>query len=110
MLAPRIWFTAWLAASLLLWAEVGEAAFSLHGFIQGNYELDTASSNPDGRDSKLAEERAQLKLEADQGPLRLFVKTDLAWDLKRSTGREYVICVSFATKFRRFATKFRRIV
>lgn len=80
MLAPRTWFTAWLAASLWLWAEVGEAALALHGFIQGNYALDTASSNPDARDSKLAEERAQLKIEADRGPLRLFVKTDLAWD------------------------------
>jgi len=80
MLAPRVWFTAWLVASLLLWAEAGETAFTLHGFIQGNYALDTAASNPDGRDSKLAEERGQLKLEADQGPLRLFVKTDLAWD------------------------------
>jgi len=76
----RPWFAGWLAASLLLSAEKGEAAFSLHGFVQGNYGLDTAAVNPDGRDSKLAEERAQLKLEADQGALRLFIKTDLAWD------------------------------
>ncbi len=80
MLIPRIWFVTWLTASLLLRAEVGEAALTLHGFIQGNYALDTDSSNPDGRDSKLAEERAQLKLEADQGALRFFVKTDLTWD------------------------------
>lgn len=80
MRTTRPWCAVWLAASLLLRAESGETAPSLHGFVQGNYGLDTATSNPDGRDSKLAEERAQLKLTADQGPLRLFVKTDLAWD------------------------------
>jgi hypothetical protein len=80
MRTPRPWSAAWLAASVLLAAVPGEAAFSLHGFVQGNYALDTDSANPDGRDSKLTEERAQLKFEADQGPLRLFVKTDLAWD------------------------------
>lgn len=80
MRTPRPWVTVWLAASLLLSVENGEAAFSLHGFVQGNYALDTASANPDGQASKLAEERAQIKLEADQGPLRLFIKTDLAWD------------------------------
>ncbi|MBI5556753.1 MAG: hypothetical protein HY885_03885 [Deltaproteobacteria bacterium] len=80
MLIPRPWRLAWLAASLLLNVEVCEAEFDLHGFVQGNYGLDTASSNPDGRDSKLAEERIQLKLEGNQGPLRFFVKTDLAWD------------------------------
>ena len=76
----RAWFAALLAASMLLNAENGKAEFSLHGFVQGNYALDTAASNPDGRDSKLAEERAQIKLEADQGPFSFFVKTDLAWD------------------------------
>ena len=68
-----------LAASCFLRPEPAPAV-SLHGFVQGNYALDSAASNPDGRDSKLLEERGQLKLEADQGPLRLFVKTDLAWD------------------------------
>ena len=76
----RPWFAALLAASFLLNAENGKAELSLHGFVQGNYALNTAASNPDGRDSKLAEERAQLKLEADQGPFSFFVKTDLAWD------------------------------
>ncbi len=80
MPTPRTWFAAWLMASFLLNAKAGEATLSLHGFVQGNYALDTASANPDGRDSKLAEERGQLKLEADQGALRLFVKSDLAWD------------------------------
>ena len=74
------WLAVLLTVSSLLSAEAGRAEVSLHGFIQGNYALDTASSNPDARDSKLAEERAQIKLDADQGPFRLFVKTDLAWD------------------------------
>ena len=65
---------------LLLPAHPARSETTLHGFIQGNYNLNTASTNPDGRDSKLAEERAQIKLAADQGPLRFFVKTDLAWD------------------------------
>ncbi|OGR06708.1 MAG: hypothetical protein A2520_05930 [Deltaproteobacteria bacterium RIFOXYD12_FULL_53_23] len=80
MPTSRTWFAALLAISLLLSAENSKAELSLHGFIQGNYGLNTASANPEGKDSKLAEERAQLKLEADQGPWRLFVKTDLAWD------------------------------
>lgn len=80
MSTSRPWFAVLLAVSFLLNAGNGEAEVSLHGFVQGNYALDTASSNPDGRDSKLAEERAQLKLEADQGPFSLFAKTDLAWD------------------------------
>ncbi|MFA7382082.1 MAG: hypothetical protein WC001_01385 [Desulfurivibrionaceae bacterium] len=65
---------------LLLPAHPARGEITLHGFIQGNYSLNTASANPDGRDAKLAEERLQLKLETDQGPLRLFVKSDLGWD------------------------------
>lgn len=80
MLTLPPWLAALLAVSFLLSAGVAEAELSLHGFIQGNYALDTASSNPNGQDSKLAEERAQIKLDADQGPFRLFIKTDLAWD------------------------------
>lgn len=73
-------FIVWLVALFLLRVEIGAAALTVHGFGQGNYAFDTASSNPDGHDSKVAEERTQLKLEANQGPLRLFVKADLAWD------------------------------
>lgn len=80
MPTPKTWFASLLAIALLLSGEAAKAELSLHGFIQGNYGLNTASANPDGHDSKLAEERAQLKLAADQGPLRLFVKADLAWD------------------------------
>jgi hypothetical protein len=53
---------------------------SLHGFLQGNYSVDTSSSNPDGGDFKLAEERLQLKLEAVKEPFRLFIKTDAYYD------------------------------
>jgi hypothetical protein len=65
---------------LLLMAQAAKAELALHGFLQGNYSLNTATANPDGRDAKLVEERAQLKLEADKDPFRLFLKTDLAWD------------------------------
>jgi len=80
MPTPRTWLAALLAISLLLNAENGKAELNLHGFIQGNYGINTASANPDGRDAKLTEERVQLKLEADQGPFSFFLKTDLAWD------------------------------
>lgn len=53
---------------------------SLHGFLQGNYALNTASSNPDGGEYKLAEERMQLKLEANREPLHIFLKTDVLTD------------------------------
>ena len=49
---------------------------SLHGFVQGNYSLDTAEDNPDGKDFKWSEERAQIKFEATADPFRLFVKGD----------------------------------
>lgn len=80
MLTPRSWCAALLAISLLLNAKNGKADLSLHGFMQGNYGLNTASANPEGKDAKLAEERAQLKLEANEGAVRLFIKADLAWD------------------------------
>jgi hypothetical protein len=54
--------------------------FSLHGFLQGNYSLNTARPNPDGEGSKWFEERAQVKLETTTGPLRLFTKGDAAFD------------------------------
>jgi len=53
---------------------------SLHGFLQGNYSADTASSNPDGGDFKLAEERLQLKLDASKDPFHIFVKADGWYD------------------------------
>ena len=56
------------------------ADISLHGFLQGNYSADTASSNPDGGDFKLAEERLQLKLDASKDPFHIFVKADGWYD------------------------------
>ncbi|MBI5694142.1 MAG: hypothetical protein HZC51_00160 [Nitrospirae bacterium] len=49
---------------------------SLHGFLQGNYSVDTATDNPDGGSFKLAEERVQLKLDASSDPFHVFVKGD----------------------------------
>lgn len=68
------------AALLLLSVPAFAVDFSLHGFIQGNYAADTASSNPDGGDFKWAEERVQLKLDASRDPSRLFLKTDAFYD------------------------------
>jgi hypothetical protein len=53
---------------------------SLHGFMQGNYSLDTTASNPDGGDFKWAEERLQMKLDASKDSMRLFLKTDILYD------------------------------
>jgi hypothetical protein len=53
---------------------------SLHGFVQGNYSLNTAGDNPDGKDFKWSEERAQLKLESVADPFRLFIKGDAFYD------------------------------
>lgn len=56
------------------------ADVSLHGFVQGNYSRDTAEDNPDGKDYKLSEERAQLKLESSVTDFRLFIKADAFHD------------------------------
>ena len=56
------------------------ADVSLHGFVQGNYSLNTAGDNPDGKDFKWSEERAQIKLEATAEPFRLFIKGDAFHD------------------------------
>ncbi|GAB4534527.1 MAG: hypothetical protein Fur0020_01240 [Thermodesulfovibrionia bacterium] len=53
---------------------------SIHGFLQGNYSINTSYPNPDGGDFKWAEERLQLKIEANREPLRLFLKTDAFYD------------------------------
>jgi hypothetical protein len=62
----------------------GPSAFasdvSLHGFVQGNYSVNTAGDNPDGKDFKWSEERAQVKLEASQDPFHLFIKADAFHD------------------------------
>lgn len=53
---------------------------SLHGFVQGNYSFNAASSNPDGGDFKWAEERLQIKLDASKEPFHLFIKADGFFD------------------------------
>lgn len=53
---------------------------TLDGFLQGNYSVDTARANPDGDYFKLAEERLQLKLEANKDPFRVFIKSDFFHD------------------------------
>jgi hypothetical protein len=53
---------------------------SLNGFIQGNYAVDTTTSNPDNGDFKWAEERAQIKLDIGHEDFRLFSKTDMFYD------------------------------
>ncbi|MBI4824553.1 MAG: hypothetical protein HY805_10050 [Nitrospirae bacterium] len=53
---------------------------SIHGFIQGNYSVNTDRENPDGGDFKWAEERVQLKLDVDKELFRLFLKADAFYD------------------------------
>jgi len=53
---------------------------SLHGFAEGNYSVNTDTSNPDGGDFKWAEERLQIKLDASKDSMRLFLKTDVLYD------------------------------
>ena len=74
-----------LAALILVFVfylpcDVFASDISLHGFLQGNYSADTATSNPDNGGFKLAEERLQIKLEAAKDPFRLFIKTDAYYD------------------------------
>ncbi|MBI4753923.1 MAG: hypothetical protein HY778_00550 [Betaproteobacteria bacterium] len=56
------------------------ADVSFSGFLQQNTAFNTVTANPDGRHQKWLEERAQLKLDASQGPWRLLLKGDAAWD------------------------------
>lgn len=75
--------TAFLACCLFLLLSplsVMAADASLHGFVQGNYSRDTAEDNPDGKDYKLSEERAQLRLESSLTDFRLFIKADAFHD------------------------------
>ncbi len=68
-----------LAAALILSCLCANALagdVSLGGFLQGNYSFDIAQGNPDGGNFKWAEERVQLKLDANKGPFRVFIKTD----------------------------------
>jgi len=66
--------------TLFLSIRTSASDISIHGFIQGNYSVDTTASNPDGKDFKWVEERIQLKLDANKDPLHLFLKTDALYD------------------------------
>jgi len=74
------YFISLTAVLLLFGSSVFASDVSLHGFVQGNYSMDTAEDNPDGKDFKWSEERAQLKLEAAADPFRLFIKSDAFHD------------------------------
>ena len=58
----------------------GAGDLTLHGFLQGNYTLNTDDGNPDGGDSKWAEERVQLKLDGSRDPYYLSIKADVFYD------------------------------
>ena len=68
------------AICLLLPLTAAASDISLHGFLQGNYSPNVAESNSDGGDFKWAEERLQLKLDANKEPFQLFLKTDVFYD------------------------------
>ncbi|MEK6744375.1 MAG: hypothetical protein AABZ15_12225 [Nitrospirota bacterium] len=66
---------------LLVWPLSAVAVeTSLHGFVQGNYSMNTTEDNPDGKDFKWSEERAQVKLEATADQFSLFIKGDAFHD------------------------------
>lgn len=51
-----------------------------HGFLQGNYSVNTAEENPAGDGFKWVEERVQLNLEGKRDPYHLTIKTDVCYD------------------------------
>ena len=52
----------------------------VHGFLQGNYSLDTGGKNPDGGNWKWAQETIQLRLDESGEKLRFFLKGDASYD------------------------------
>ncbi len=78
-----------MAIPLLLISAAFASEVSLHGFVQGNYSFDTAGDNPDGKDFKWSEERAQLKLDASMDPFHLLLKGEVFYDnLNKVTSTE----------------------
>lgn len=75
-----LYFIASLCFLLSSARAAGAADISLNGFLQSNYSANTAFSNPDGGDFKLAEERLQLKLDASKDLFHLFIKEDGWYD------------------------------
>ena len=78
----RVFLTVFHIVSVILFFSLPVYAsdISLHGFLQTNYSLNTVASNPDGGDFKWAEERLQLKLDANKYPFHIFIKTDAFYD------------------------------
>jgi len=77
MIEKKLTYLIFIAVLLLfLLSSAFAADISLHGFVQGNYSMNSAEDNPDGKDFKWSEERAQMKLEAAADPFRLFLKGD----------------------------------
>ncbi len=56
------------------------ADVTLGGFLQQNTAFNAAGANPDGRNHKWLEERAQIKLDGTTGAWRLMAKGDVAHD------------------------------
>ena len=69
-----------LCAVLLLAHPAARAEVALSGFLQQNTAAGTVAANPDRRDYKWLEERAQFKLDATGGAWRLLAKGDLSYD------------------------------
>lgn len=61
-------------------APAAQAELAVSGFLQQNTAANTVEANPDGRHYKWLEERAQLKLDASSGGMRLLAKGDFAYD------------------------------
>ncbi|MBI3042793.1 MAG: hypothetical protein HYY78_08200 [Betaproteobacteria bacterium] len=56
------------------------AEVTLSGFLQQNTASNTVTANPDGRNYKWLEERAQLKLDATGDAWRVLLKGEVAYD------------------------------
>lgn len=71
-----------MALGVLLSGVAGPVAadIALAGFLQQNTAFNTAGANPDGRNYKWLEERAQVKLDGSAGAWRLMAKGDFAHD------------------------------
>jgi hypothetical protein len=72
-----------IASSAILYlpaCSVAAPDIALHGFLQGNYTLSTASENPGGGEFKWAEETAQVKLDGESEPYYMFIKAEASYD------------------------------
>ena len=78
-----------LALTVSLLAAPAAADLTVSGFLQQNTAFNASGANPDGRNYKWLEERAQLKLDASGGSWRGYFKGDAYYDhLGRGEGTE----------------------